>query len=163
MVFMSLIKNFKANIYYTFFILAIGAALSGLLFLYFRSDHTASAPATVLHGDSLDIPVTIADTAATREQGLSDTSSLPANTGMLFKFDTPSTYGFWMKDMNYPLDMIWFDSSFKVVDITVDATPASYPAIFYPKQPVLYVLEVNADFSTAHSMHIGDQFALEQK
>src|SRR5665213_2781686 len=42
----------------------------------------------------------VSDTDAARTQGLSDTPSLPTGTAMLFVFDTPGQYSFWMKDMN---------------------------------------------------------------
>src|SRR5690242_15708811 len=51
-----------------------------------------------------------ADTPAKQQQGLSGTASLPLDQGMLFIFPKDGTYAFWMKDMNYSLDIIWIDS-----------------------------------------------------
>jgi uncharacterized membrane protein (UPF0127 family) len=61
-----------------------------------------------------------------------------------------------MKEMNFPLDMIWIDGEGNIVDITRDATPESYPTVFTPVVPAQYVLEVSGGFSTAHDIHIGD-------
>lgn len=123
-------------------------------------------------GDSdtvLKIPVAIADTPAERQQGLSGTQSLPQDSGMLFVFDTPNKPGFWMKDMKYGLDFVWLDSAMKIIDITHNVMPNTYPKVFYCSQPtcpndevgrVQYVLEVRAGFSTAHNLKMGQTFTL---
>src|SRR5882672_5260542 len=48
-----------------------------------------------------------ADTDALRTLGLSGHSPLAADEGMLFIFPAPGEYGFWMKDMLFPLDLVW--------------------------------------------------------
>jgi uncharacterized membrane protein (UPF0127 family) len=101
------------------------------------------------------LSVELARTVPEQEQGLSYRQSLSADHGMLFVFDSPQEIGFWMKDMHFPLDMIWFDQHMKVIDITKNATPDSYPHIFLPRSPVQYVLEVNAGFADAHGVTIG--------
>lgn len=90
------------------------------------------------------IKVMVADTDASREQGLSYRSSLPANQGMLFVFDDPGMYAFWMKDMHFPLDMVWINSDKMVVGVSRDLSPDTYPSTFPPPSPVPYVLEINA-------------------
>jgi uncharacterized membrane protein (UPF0127 family) len=115
----------------------------------------------ILNNQRFDL--TIAKTEAERQRGLSGTTSLTENTGKLFVFEQPGMYGFWMKDMNYPIDIIWFDSNFKIVDIAQNVTPQSYPDVFYPKQNALYVLEIgagnakklNLDFGTSAQMTCG--------
>lgn len=77
-------------------------------------------------------------------QGLSGRESMPHNHGMLFIFSEPGKHCFWMKDMNFPLDMIWINADKEVIDIREDIQPDSYPQSFCPDQPALYVLEVNA-------------------
>jgi uncharacterized membrane protein (UPF0127 family) len=105
------------------------------------------------------VQVEVESTEAAREQGLSGRTSLPAGRGMLFVFQTPGMYGFWMKDMNFALDMLFADASGKIVTIVKDATPESYlqnpPQVFYPKSPILYVLEVPAGFADAHTIQEG--------
>ncbi len=135
-------------------ILAIGALFLVLL-LHSRE---VSAPialpvfdATISNG-LIDIPVDIADTELEREKGLSGTTSLPQNSGKLFIFNTSGDYGFWMKDMQYAIDIIWIDSNFRIIGITKDVAPESYPEVFYSPSPVKYVLEVNAGFSTVHNL-----------
>jgi uncharacterized membrane protein (UPF0127 family) len=114
-----------------------------------------------LTSGSLAIPVSIADTEASREQGLSGTPDLPAHDGKLFVFPTSGNQGFWMKDMNYSLDFVWIGSDMKIVGITPNVAADTYPKIFYSPQPVQYVLEVNAGFSAQYRLHQGQQFILQ--
>jgi uncharacterized membrane protein (UPF0127 family) len=97
-----------------------------------------------------------ATTTAARMQGLSGHAPLTATQGMLFVFDTADTYTFWMKDMLFPIDIVWLDEAWNVVDVTEHATPASYytypPTTFRPRKPARYVLELAA--GEAAQLHI---------
>jgi len=164
--------NKKTRIHNVIFILgAIGVGFLTLLFLRLRTGNVIIKPPAIsdnrIYNKSLiagdfSIPVAIAGTPALQEQGLSDTDSLPADSGMLFVFSKPDKVGFWMKDMRYPLDFVWIDSAMKIVAIDSDIAADTYPTIFYPPKPVLYVLEVNANFSTAHHLSVGQQLTLSR-
>lgn len=108
------------------------------------------------------INIDIADTPAEREQGLSGRVSLPDDYGLLFVFDTPGDYGFWMKDMNFAIDIVWINAEKKIVGVENSVSPATYPNVFYPKEPVLYVLEVPAGFAKGHHIDIGSEVLLER-
>jgi uncharacterized membrane protein (UPF0127 family) len=97
----------------------------------------------------------VADTEERKQQGLSGRLSLDEGTGMLFVFDRPAYYAFWMPDMYISLDIIWFDASFQIISITEDVTPKSYPESFTPEAPAQYVLEVPAGFSRTHGIAPG--------
>lgn len=99
---------------------------------------------TTLFSSTGSIKVFVADSEASREQGLSDIASLPDGDGALFIFDSPGKYGFWMKDMNFPIDIVWIDSDMNIAGVTKNVLPKSYPFVFMPPKPVSYVLEVNA-------------------
>lgn len=105
---------------------------------------------------SVDIPVEVAETPAEKAQGLSGRESLPQSQGLLFLFDTPLQYQFWMKDMNFPIDIIWISTDKKIVDITENVDPGTYPKTFNPLSPAQYVLETNALFAQTHDIKIGD-------
>ena len=75
----------------------------------------------------------------------------------IFVFDKSYKYSFWMKDMLFPIDIIWIGEDFSVVDITENAEPNSYPNLFTPREEALYVLEVNAGFSNEKGLKIGDK------
>ena len=109
------------------------------------------------------LTVAVVDTNPARERGLSGTKKITDDQGMLFVFDTEDTYAFWMKDMLFPLDIIWLSSDLHIVYIQKNATPASYPTAFTPTAPARYVLEVNAGFSEKNNVHIGDQVNMLMK
>ena len=88
--------------------------------------------------------VRIADSPAERAQGLSGTAPLPQGEGMLFIFERAGMYGFWMKDMNYPIDIIWLNDDLESVGATKNISPDTFPAVFYPPVPVRYVLEISS-------------------
>lgn len=156
-------KTRQTRVLYTFSILAMGA-LFLVLFLHFRSAETPSVilpdhEAVILAGET-QIFVSIADTPDEHQRGLSGTAPLPKNTGKLFVFSTPGKYGFWMKDMNYGLDIIWIDKDFRISHIDQGVMPESYPTIFYPPNEILYTLEVPDGFSTANNLEINQLLTL---
>jgi len=86
--------------------------------------------------------VEIADTRKSREHGLADRDALCASCAMLFRFDAPGKYGFWMKGMRFPLDLAWIRDG-KIVHIERDI-PADSPAIMKPEGDATEVIETNA-------------------
>ena len=90
------------------------------------------------------INVELANTPDLRERGLSGRTSMSADHGMLFVFQQSGVYGFWMKDMNYPLDMVWVDANHRVVSVNSDIATSTYPDAIFPAGYVLYVIELNA-------------------
>lgn len=103
-----------------------------------------------------DVKVEVANTIKSRTQGLSRRESLPTGEGMLFVFDRPAKYHFWMKDMNFPIDIIWISEDFKVTHVKENATPESYPESFGPYIDSRYVLEVNVGFAKKYQLKVGD-------
>ncbi len=101
------------------------------------------------------ISVAFAQTPADQERGLSGTASLAADEGMLFIFGAPQSPAFWMKDMQYPIDIIWIGEDKKVIGYTERAVPESYPETYTAAAPVRYVLEVNAGFAKKHGVKPG--------
>lgn len=101
------------------------------------------------------IDVAIADDQQTRRKGLSDLPSLPSNSGLFFVFKDNDTYGIWMKDMKFPIDIIWLDEKLKVIDIYRNISPDTYPTTFRPQAPARFVLEVEAGFSVKYDVKIG--------
>ena len=102
-------------------------------------------PTTQVHiGSGVYSPV-VARTTPELTQGLSSVKSIPMNGGLLMDFGTDGYHGIWMKDMNFPLDIVWLDKSKKVVYIVMNAPPEN-PAttVFKSKDPARYVLEVPA-------------------
>ena len=124
------------------------------LWLWFKP-HTT--PAEVVIDGRIRVRVEVADTMLAQERGLSGHAPLAADEGMVFLFDRPEKYAFWMKDMTFPIDIIWIMDG-AIADITPDVpvpTPGVSLPTFAPKVPVDTVLEVNAGFARQHGLRIG--------
>ena len=68
-------------------------------------------------------PVEVAVTPEQRQQGLSGRPSLASGAGMLFVFESPMPLQFWMKRMQFPLDMVWIGADCTIGEITRDVPP----------------------------------------
>ncbi len=104
----------------------------------------------------ISLHASVADTAQERQLGLSYTPSLPPELAKVFIFEESALWGFWMKDMNYPIDIFWVSENGAVVHIESDAAPESYPSTFVPPVPAKYVFETVSGFATEHGIQIGD-------
>jgi uncharacterized membrane protein (UPF0127 family) len=102
-----------------------------------------------------------ADTEEAREKGLSGRNSLPAARGMLFVFDQASRPCFWMKDTLLPLDMLWFDSEYKLVYQQQNVQPTTYPETFCPDQDAQYVVELAAGTAANLNLKPGNVLTLK--
>jgi len=103
--------------------------------------------------------VDVADTPSEREQGLSGTLPQPPRA-MLFVFDYDDTWGIWMKEMNYPIDVLWVSADLTVTDIVAAMQPASYPRVYRSQKPVRYVLELPAGSVEVFNLAVGDAVEL---
>ncbi|MFA5936751.1 MAG: DUF192 domain-containing protein [Candidatus Paceibacterota bacterium] len=99
----------------------------------------------------------LALTSEAQQKGLSNRKELKEDESMLFVFNYPGRYSFWMKDMNFPIDIIWLDENLNIVYIKKNAMPESYPESFTPNQNSKYVLEVFASFSEKNNLKEGDK------
>lgn len=114
-------------------------------------------PAFSVEIGDLSIPVELADTDEERRLGLSFRKKLDENSGMLFVMPKRDVTSFWMKDMQFPLDIIWIDGD-RVVKIHRDLPPeGSIPSEHYSSvDPVDYVLELNGGFAQSQGIEVGD-------
>ena len=88
--------------------------------------------------------VELADTPEERAKGLMHREVLEENRGMLFIFEREDKHSFWMKNTLIPLDMVFIDDDYYIVDV-LSADPCDMdPCPHYiPKAKAKYVLEVN--------------------
>ncbi len=132
-----------------------------ITFALVKSVATAPVPhektkSAIIAGKNFTID--IADTPELQEKGLGGKDSIGENYGMLFPFQIPQKYGFWMKDMKIPIDIVWLDSSCTVVFVKENAKPEDYPEVYYPNSPAQYVLEIAPGESASLGMTPGMQF-----
>lgn len=104
--------------------------------------------------------VTLAIDPVDRARGLSGTKSLAPNAGKLFVFEQLDLYGFWMKDMNYAIDIIWFDENWTISGLAKNVAPETYPKVFYPEFPSKYVLEINAGLAEKYNLDFNTKASL---
>ena len=114
----------------------------------------------IIIGDK-SLLVEVADTQEARSKGLSGRESLGENEGMLFVFEKEDSLpGFWMKDMNFSIDIIWINDSrvsqiSKEVPAPTPDTPDRSLPIYTPGTAIDYVLEVSAGFSDKNNISEG--------
>lgn len=111
--------------------------------------------ATVVAGD-VEIRAELARDPMERRIGLSNRESLEEGRGMLFLFDEDAPHSFWMKDMNFSIDMVWMNSNRMVVHIEEDVSPETFPRSFRPRTLSRYVLEVPAGYAAKSGIKVGD-------
>ena len=153
----------KINRRVIYIIILIVLVISGVSFMIIKPYLHAPSSQTqdglteysVAFNDALNLHVFVADTDQERSQGLSVFESLQEHQAMLFMFDTPGLYPFWMKDMKFPIDMIWVDQYGKIVYIYQNAQPADFPDVYQPQTKAQYVIEFVAGFSDTHGLSIG--------
>ena len=87
------------------------------------------------------VKVELALTMQAQAQGLSGRKILEENEGMLFVFKNSGRYSFWMKDMNFPIDILWIGDDFQVVGIEKNIATSTYPKSFGEKYFSKYVLD----------------------
>lgn len=120
-----------------------------------------SSPVVVLHTASGDasIRVEIATTPGQVQRGLMWRSEMADDEGMLFVFAEEKPRSFWMKNTPLSLDIMFIDSSGKLVSIARDTRPYSERRI--PSgAPARYVLEALAGFCSRHGLRVGDRATL---
>jgi uncharacterized membrane protein (UPF0127 family) len=110
----------------------------------------------VICGDDNKFKTYVAIDAIDQEKGLSVFNKIKSNEAMLFVFDNPQRYSFWMKDMKFSIDILWLDQNKKIVDIKKDVSVYSYPSKFTPISDSLYVLEFNTGIADKLNIKIGD-------
>ncbi|MBI4135890.1 DUF192 domain-containing protein [Candidatus Uhrbacteria bacterium] len=137
-------------------------ALMAVTFLYLRIRAVPEKAVKSVRIGNTKILVDVAVTPEARAQGLSGRAELGENEGMLFPMGESQVYAFWMKDMRFPLDIIWIRDG-RVADISENIPPpksGEFPVSVRPREPINYVLEVNAGFVEKKGINIGDPVRL---
>jgi uncharacterized membrane protein (UPF0127 family) len=102
----------------------------------------------------------VADTPASREQGLMKRDAMPADHGMLFVFPDVDQRSFWMKHTRIPLEILYLDASGRVVHA---ASMKPYDLSRVPSYtPAKYAIELNAGQLAANGAKVGDQLSIPE-
>lgn len=106
------------------------------------------------------VQASVAKTWPERITGLSNTPYLPGDVVKLFVFDTAGFHSIWMKDMLYAIDIVWLNEAGVVVHIEEEVAPETFPDLFSPQSPAIYVVETVAGFVKKHNLAVGDETVL---
>lgn len=150
------------------FIIAVAAVLITILFYFslqekleilYQQSYSAKLEEKTIQINDQNLIVEIADERHEQAGGLSGRNYLDNDRGMLFIFPKPTRPEFWMKEMNFPLDIIWINKNNQITEIIKNLPLNTFPKTFMPSSPILYVLEVNAGWSDKNNIKIGDKIS----
>jgi uncharacterized membrane protein (UPF0127 family) len=137
-------------------------SLAAAIILALACARTNGAPAkesapTVTMPSGRAYRVEIAATPESRAQGLMYRESLMEGRGMLFLFPKPSVESFWMKNCNFPIDIVWMDANRKIIFVLAHTPPCKEdPCPTYgPKVESFYVLEIPDGASAKEKAVVG--------
>ena len=102
-----------------------------------------------------EINIEIADTDSSRTRGLMQRDKLPADSGMLFIFESETQQGFWMANTRLALDLIFIRTDGSVQSISKYVQPMSLDSVL-SDGPAQYVLEVEAGYVDSVGLTEGD-------
>ena len=132
---------------------------SGLIwYLFFRVSPLQTVKVHI--ADRIFI-VEVAETQSERMKGLAGHSPIASDEGMLFVFEQPDKYCFWMKGVDFPLDIVWFDSDKQLISAEKNVQPESYPSNYCPERPAKYVLELQGGIFSTINLDKDKQLGVE--
>ena len=111
----------------------------------------------VIRGHIFKIETVVSESA--KAKGLGGRQSICADCGMLFVFDKPDTHAFWMKDMQFALDLLWLRGG-RVVFLEKNV-PSSFGQTMIPSEKADRVLELNAGTVDKLGIVLGDSVSIK--
>lgn len=107
--------------------------------------------------------LSIARSQKEKETGLSETKLLSEDQGMIFIFDKSDYYSFWMKNMKFPIDIIYInnDAIVTIIKNAQTVKPQDNPTVYSSTQPADKVLEIQAGLSEKYKFKEGDSVKYE--
>ena len=111
-----------------------------------------------LKGETLD--VWVAANGYLKRKGLGKKDGLGDHDGMMFLYTDYNKHIIVMRDMEFPIDIVWFNDG-KVIDIAPNIQPEDVPEAqltkYYPRQEANVILELSAGWAESHDLKIGDK------
>jgi uncharacterized membrane protein (UPF0127 family) len=138
--------------------------LAALACLFFSGQTARARFVKVYLPDGLAVTAELAVTDEQRQQGLMFRDKMDENQGMLFIFEGEDVRSFWMKNMRFPIDIIWLDAGKTIVHIAADVPPCPVEPCdsYVPKSGAMYVLELKSGAAARHGLRLNErlQFVL---
>ncbi|MBS9462955.1 DUF192 domain-containing protein [Flagellimonas sp. 389] len=101
------------------------------------------------------LDIEIAESEYETQTGLMYRESMEDHQGMLFIFPDVAMHSFYMKNTEFPLDIIYIDEDLKIASFQKNAQPFNETGLS-SQVPVKYVLEINAGLSDTWGLEVGD-------
>lgn len=126
----------------------------------------SALPTVEVRYDGGTLTAELARSGEERGRGLSGRDGLAADAGMLFDLGDTRIPAFWMKDVRFPLDMLFIGEDRRIVSIAADVQPEPGAADaelrrYSPPSAVRYVLELNGGAATRLALDAGDELSFE--
>ena len=147
-------KKTKLALRLLILLLSVGVLLGIGYYLFLRADERPVVinqpvrtlePACLKTSDSkCGVVLEVASDDQSRMKGLSGRETMADNRGMLFIADQVETQCFWMKEMKFPLDLVWLSEDKKVTKVEKNLAPETYPTQYCSSIPDKYVIELTA-------------------
>ena len=146
-------------------ILVISGFLIYLGFKLFTPDsqnpHPVRIPLTITSQGKVKAKffVEVADTPDEQSRGLMYRSSLEKNHGMLFIFQQEQPLNFYMKNTYIPLDIIFINAEYTIVDIHENVPALQENPLISSSIPSKYALEIASGGISSSGIHVGDKIS----
>jgi len=108
--------------------------------------------------DGFTVTAELAITDEERQQGLMFRQDIGQNQAMLFIFEEEEIHSFWMKNMRFPIDIIWLDKDKRIIHIEpeVPACQQDPCPSYAPVRPARYVLELRSGCAKKQGLRLDD-------
>jgi uncharacterized membrane protein (UPF0127 family) len=130
---------------------------------YWADQSPTTGEVTIIAEDGTErgtVSVRVAATFRERYTGLSDTDALGPNEGMLFVHDTEGTYSYVMRDMAFPIDILFISTNQQIT--TIHHATVEEPPLTQYEGRGKWVLEVPYHWTTRHNVTVGDRVRIQR-
>jgi uncharacterized protein len=125
---------------------------------YFLIERKEETIIIVSFPNGREIETEVADTPEKLLVGLAFREALPANSGMLYIFESTGQNHIWTKEYRFPVDMMWVDESHHIVGLKENVAPCledDCPKYSSSPEAVRYVIQTEAGFIKREGITIG--------
>ncbi|MFB6360530.1 MAG: DUF192 domain-containing protein [Halobacteriales archaeon] len=105
------------------------------------------------------VEVTVADTFRERYTGLSEATALGPDEGMLFVHDAEANHSYVMRDMAFPIDIVFIDADRRIT--AIHHAEVEDPPLTQYSGRAKWVLEVPYNWTTDHGVIVGDRVRID--
>jgi uncharacterized protein len=150
-------------------VIVAAVAVGGLGVAFIPSeirDRDTGFPKGTVRIDDDVITVEIAETAAETQRWMTFRQDrLPLDAAMLIKHDSPDLHEVSMLNIEYNLDLIWFDEGGNVVYMIKDAPPCenlfeTVSCTYKTTKQALYVMAATSGFIDSHGIFVGSKMTI---